>query len=537
MARAGLDRNALAVALVLAALVAAIYAPTARFGFVGFDDNRYVTGNPHVATGLTAANALWAFTTTWASNWHPLTWLSHMLDVSLFGLDAGPQHVVNAILHALDAILLFLFLRTATASAARSALVAALFAVHPAHVESVAWIAERKDVLSTFFGLIALILYVGYARRPGWARGLGVVAAFGASLLAKPMLVTLPVLALLLDIWPLDRLAPGPGLLARWTPLVREKLPLFALAAASAAVTIYAQARGGATSTVAALPLASRLGAAALAAVSYLRILVWPTHLSVFYPHPAMTPSGLPLLRVAASAVLLVALTWIAARERGRRPYLLVGWLWYLVALLPVIGLVQVGLQGMADRYTYLPSIGVFVAVVWAVPGGLLASRRARTASAAAVAAVILAFGVAARAQVETWRDDFTLFEHATRAVPGAWLAWKNLGVEQFRRGEIDAAARSFREAIRGRPDDPDAWLDLASCDGARGNHAAAERDFRNVLRLSPDDPDAWFGVGIACALQGKTACADEALAALRRVDRTKADELAVRVRGITGRS
>ena len=535
MTRAILDRRTLAVSLLLAALVAAVYWRTASFGFVGYDDNRYVTDNPHVATGLTPANAAWALTATWASNWHPLTWLSHMIDVSLFGLEAGPHHAVSVLLHALDAILLFLFLRGATSAVVRSALVAALFAVHPAHVESVAWIAERKDVLSTFFGLLALILYTGYVRRPGRARYAAVATAFALGLMAKPMLVTLPALLLLADVWPLRRLDLGPRLLSRMVPLFREKLPLFALSAASAAITIYAQAKGGATSTVGALPLASRLENAVLSAASYLRMLVWPARLSVFYPHPAMTPAGLPPLRVAAAAVVVAALTGLAVLERTRRPYVLFGWLWYLVALLPVAGIVQVGLQGMADRYTYVPSIGILVAVVWTVPFRKLASRAARASIALVAAAAVLALAVAARAQVESWRDGSTLFEHATRAVPGAWLAWKNLGVIQFRRGEIDAAAGSFRSAIRGRPDDADSWLDLASCDAARGDHAVAERDFRTVLALAPDDADAWFGVGIACALQGETGCAQEAVEALHRIDPSKSSELETRVRDVGG--
>ncbi|HSN92229.1 MAG TPA: glycosyltransferase family 39 protein, partial [Anaeromyxobacteraceae bacterium] len=352
-------------ALALAAGTLLLYAPVAGFEFVHLDDNRYVIDNPRVRGGISWDGVLWAFTTLHASNWHPLTWLSHMLDVELFGVRAGPHHLVNALLHAVDAALLFLALSRMTGARGRSLLVAALFAVHPLHVESVAWVAERKDVLSTLFGLLALLAYARHAERPRAGTYLAVVLAFAASLLSKPMWVTFPFLLLVLDFWPLRRMAgsgpaDGGDALARPVlPLRRlllEKLPLLALSAASSTVTVVAQGRGGSLAGLE-LPVPVRLANAAVSYVGYVRMTLWPADLAVFYPFREVGA-----WEAIGAAALLAAATALAIRRARAFPELAVGWLWFAGTLVPVVGVVQVGSQALADRYAYLPSAGLFLA-------------------------------------------------------------------------------------------------------------------------------------------------------------------------------
>jgi hypothetical protein len=361
------------IALALVAITLAVYLPVRQFGFVNFDDPDYVSANAHIAHGLTRAAVLWAFTTGYAANWHPLTWLSHMIDVQVFGVNAGPQHLVNLLLHVLNTLLLFGLLHRMTGARGRSAFVAALFAVHPLHVESVAWIAERKDVLSTLFWMLTMWAYVAYVRRPSWARYLGVAIAFALGLMAKPMLVTLPAVLLLLDVWPLGRTGVT-RLLRPRRALVLEKLPLFALAAVSSVMTFLVQRRGGAVSTVDQYPWASRVANALVEYVVYLGRMCWPARLSIFYPYS----QSLPGWSVAGSLVLLVALSVAVFRAGGRRPYLVVGWLWYVVTLVPVIGLIQIGTQARADRYTYVPLIGIFIMAAWGLPDLLAIARACR---------------------------------------------------------------------------------------------------------------------------------------------------------------
>ncbi|MGH9361727.1 MAG: tetratricopeptide repeat protein, partial [Thermoanaerobaculia bacterium] len=347
----------------LALLTVLVFAPVVRHDFVSLDDPAYVTGNAQVRRGLTAEGFRWAWGNEVAGNWHPLTMLSHMLDAELHGLDPGGHHLTSLLLHAANAVLLFVLLRRLTGAAGRSAAVAALFAVHPLHVESVAWIAERKDVLSAFFFFLALLAWSGYARRPSSWRYLLALLAFALGLLAKPMVVTLPLVLLLLDVWPLGRLPLAAAAERRRAlgPLLREKLPFVLLALGAAAVALVTQRE--AMSPLAALSLGRRIANALLAYAAYLSDTVWPRGLAVFYP----LPGALPAWRVALAAVLLAALTALALARLHRSPWLAVGWLWFVGMLLPVIGLLQVGSQARADRYTYLPSIGLFVALVWEV--------------------------------------------------------------------------------------------------------------------------------------------------------------------------
>jgi tetratricopeptide (TPR) repeat protein len=513
-------------AVALGVLVALAYAQVGGFGFVAYDDGLYVAENAVVQRGLTVEGVAWAFTTLTASNWHPLTWLSLMVDVSVFGVDAGWLHRVNVLWHLANALLLWVVLERFTGARWRSWLVAALFAVHPLHVESVAWISERKDVLSTFFWLLAMGAWRAYVERPSARRYAGVAGLLLLGLLSKPMVVTLPVVLLLLDVWPLGRLGDGPGVGARLRPLVLEKVPLLALSAASSVVTVVAQHLGGATATAEGVPYAGRLGNALLAAAFYLQKTFWPAGLAVFYPNPAIDPAGLPPGRVIVSALVLAALSAIVLWQRRRRPYLLFGWLWFWVTLLPVIGLVQVGLQGMADRYTYVPLVGIFVALAWLVPEVGRATPARRIALHVAALATILALAIAARAQAGHWRDTFTLFDHAARVTEGNWLAWKNLGVVHHERGDTRLALDAFGRSARARPDQADIWFNLGVEHAALDRHREAAECFRRATLLEPEDRESWFALGISRAMLRQPEGAAEAVARLRGVDPAKAREL-----------
>ena len=504
----------------LIALVFAVYGQVGGLGFVSLDDERYVYANARVRDGLTWAGLSWAFSTFHAANWHPLTWLSHMLDVQLFGLEPGWHHVVNALIHAANAVILLLLLRTMTGALGRSAFVAAFFAVHPLHVESVAWIAERKDVLSTFFWLLTTAAYVSYARRGGPKRLALCVAVFAFGLLSKPMLVTLPLVLLLLDLWPLRRVSLPLPSASSLVPFLREKVPLFALAAASALVTWLAQARWGAVVSLEEVPVGTRLANAAVAYATYLLRAVWPAGLAAYYPHP----TALRWPEVALSALALGALSALAIRQWPRRPYLAVGWLWYLVALLPVIGLVQVGLHAMADRYTYIPLVGPFVAAVWG--GWDLASQgpRWRRAMVAAGASLALAWAVVARAQVGYWRDDFTLYQRALSVTEDNWMAWRGLGHAYFRNRQPLKALDAFREALRIQPRYRKSWLDLGVVYGALDDHPSAIQAVQEALRIDPRDAEAWTRLGAHHGALGQHALAAECFEQALAVDPSHGD-------------
>jgi tetratricopeptide (TPR) repeat protein len=519
------------VAAGLVALVAAVYWRVGSFGFVDYDDGRYVFDNPLVRGGLTAEALARAFTTLHASNWHPLTWLSHLLDVTLFGLDPGWHHRVSVLWHGASAVLLFLVLRDATGATWRSALAAALFAVHPLNVESVAWIAERKNVLSTFFWIAATGAYVRYARRPSALRYLLVAGTFLLGLLSKPMVVTLPVVLLLLDVWPLRRVEPGALERPVVVRLALEKVPLLLLAAASGAITVVAQGRGGTLSSMDALALPVRLAHAALAYTWYLGKAVWPAKLAVFYPHPAWAPGGLSAWKVAAAAIFLAAATAASIRLWRSRPAVTVGWLWYLVTLLPVIGLVQVGLQGTADRYAYLPLVGIFVAAAWVLPVPAAWPRLA-----AGSAGLVLALAAVAHAQTRHWRDGRALFSHAAEVDPGNWLAWKNVGTYLFEEGRFQEALRAFEQAAPSRPWDPDIWSNIGLAHAAQGRHELVPPYLERSLRLRPDDADTWLNLAVAYALSGRPDRAREAARRLQEIDAARAAVLRERLEALERR-
>jgi tetratricopeptide (TPR) repeat protein len=417
----------------------------------------------------------WAFATVHEAYWIPLTWLSFMLDCSLFGMHAGAHLLENVALHALDAVLLFALLSTLTGATWRSAWVAALFALHPAHVESVAWVSQRKDVLSALFWMLTTLAYVRYARRPSVARYLPVALGFAVGLLAKPMLVTLPVTLLLLDFWPLGRRDRGVA------ALVLEKLPLFALSAAASAVTLFTQGSAGAVPALASIDLGARVANALTNYALYLGKIVWPWPLAVFYPLAPPDPAF-----AATAAALLVAVTAVALGTARRAPYLLVGWSWFLVTLLPVIGLVQVGGQQIADRYTYLPSIGIFIMIAWGAVDTLASRGGARAWLTATGGATVAAAAVLSWHQVSYWRDSITLFTRAIAVTERNFLAHNNLGEALVAAGRADEAAAHYVEAARIHPGYAPARNNVGLVLARQGRYVEAEREFRDALARSP---------------------------------------------------
>jgi hypothetical protein len=468
---------------------------------VDYDDSIYVTQVPIVQRGLTADGLGWAFTTLQAGNWHPLTWLSFMADVSLFGEDPGNFHRTNIAFHVANALLVFAALGWATGAWARSFFTAELFALHPLHVESVVWVAERKDVLSTFFGLLAIGAYLAYTRRPSLVRYLGLVTVFALSLMAKPMWVTLPLLLLLLDFWPLGRL-PWPlrrrSSRRRAMSLVLEKLPLLCLSVASSLISLRAQSLGGTVTNE--LDIVTRLENALVSLAWYLEKTALPIHLAVYYPYQV----PIALFRVVLCGVALALVTGAALYLRQRCPAVLVGWLWYLIALLPVIGLVQVGTQAMADRYTYLPLVGIFLAVVWSTAELGARLQIAPHALAALGALVIALFGAEARSQVFVWKDERTLFEHDIAVVGGSSTAYNGLGVFEAHAGNFEAAEKDFRAAEQYFPEIYQAPLNAGLLASRQGRIADAEREYQGAIGLDPKRPDAYYSLALLYLRAGR---------------------------------
>ena len=487
--------HAIAVGVLLVAATLTVYAQSLRAEFLTVDDGVYVTANPPVRAGLTAAGARWAFGIH-ESNWHPRTWLSLMLDASLGGVEPKLFHATNVVLHLASTLLLFAALFAMTRRLERSGFVALLFAVHPLHVESVAWVAERKDVLSGLFFMLGLLAWTSYVRRPGAGRYALVAAALALGLMAKPMLVTFPLVLLLIDRWPLERAAP-------WSRLIVEKLPLLAMSALSSIVTLIAQREGGAMSEAGVFPLTVRLGNALVAYASYLIDTVWPSGLAFFYPHPG---GGLPVWQVLASAAALVAISVGAFRTSRSYPYLAMGWAWYLVMLVPVIGLVQVGLQARADRYTYLPLIGVFIAAVWGASdlAVRIADDRARKPAIFAVGALVAAgLIVVARLEAGTWHDSVMLYQRALAVTSDNAFAHNDLGLALLERGDLDGAILHSRQALRLDPEHPEAPNTLATALSRKGLAAESVAVYREALRTRPGDVTFHSNLGTVLAEQG----------------------------------
>ncbi|MEJ2070299.1 MAG: tetratricopeptide repeat protein [Syntrophobacterales bacterium] len=500
--------------LVLATL--AVYWGVKDHQFIHYDDDIYVINNPPVRAGLTFKGLTWAFTTLYPY-WHPLTWLSHMLDCQVFGLHPGAHHLTSLFFHIANALLLFLWLQWVTGALGRSFLVAALFALHPLHVESVTWVAERKDVLSTFFWLLTMWAYAWYAASPGLKRYALVLICFCLGLMSKPMLVTLPLVLLVLDYWPLGRWSPEAATAAEeegtserrvsLPRLLYEKAPLLALAALASLITFYGQKAGGAVFSPEWLTLTRRLANALVAYVSYMVKMVWPSHLALLYP---LSSAPLPLWQPLGAALLLIVLSFVVIRYAPRYPYLPVGWLWYLGTLVPVIGLVQVGSQAMADRFTYMPLIGLFIIVAWGMVDLTTRWRAARFLLPAGAGLILLLLALVSWGQVRLWRNSITLFEYTLKVTGDNQKIQNNLGLVLFKKGRLDEAAAHFKEALRLKPDYADANYNLGLILMSRGKRKQAIYYFEEALRLNPYFAPVYNDLGLALAQQGKV---DQAIA------------------------
>jgi len=497
--------RALWVSLALIAANLVIYAPVRRFPFVNTDDGVYVTGNSHVLQGLSWANVEWALTEARVPYWHPLTFLSHMLDVQLYGTSAGGHHITNVILHIASTLLLFGLLVEMTGGLWRSAVAAALFGLHPLRVESVAWIAERKDVLSTLLWIATTWAYVRYVRRPESKQYATVIVLFALGLMAKPMIVTLPFALLLLDYWPLERTGFYSSSQRQAVPvraLIKEKIPLFALALLASLGTFSAQRQVGAVESLEAIPLSLRAAGGLVSYVAYIGDLFWPARLAALYPYPrSVAPTAL-----ISAAVILAAVTALVVLARRRRPYLLVGWLWYLGTLVPVIGLIKVGPVARADRFTYVPHIGLLLMLVWGVADLLSRLPRRRLVLAPLAAAALTACTVAARRQVGYWKTSSALWEHTLAITRDNGVAHFNYGLVLATEGRTDEGIRHLREAVRLEPDFAMAHNRLALALDGRGDHAGATVELAEVVRLMPESAEAHSNLGASLAKEGKIA-------------------------------
>jgi len=527
--------------LLLVAVTLAVYWPVVRCDFVNYDDPVYFTSNTRVLAGLTPVNVAWAFTTGHASNWHPLTWLSLMLDAQLFGRGPAGPHLMNLLFHTANTVLLFLLLRCLTAATWRSAMVAALFALHPLHVESVAWITERKDVLSSFFGLLALIAYARYVQSQPKAEGresrsdtavrafdsrrwtLDYTLAlffFACGLMSKPMLVTLPFLMLLLDWWPLERMSKFEVRKSRARPLVVEKIPFFTLSAISCVVTFFVQQKGGAITALTRLSLSQRLENTFVSYARYLDMAFWPNPLANPYPHPGNW--GLSL--VFFSVLLVAGLSVTAVLLARKFPFGFTGWFWFVGTLVPVIGLVQVGIQSLADRYTYLPLIGLFLVLVWSAGEACRPGRLPVPVAVFLAAIVIAACAGRTRDQLNYWQNDETLFRHALAVTKNNYLAYNNLGTWLSKNGRLDDAMDCFHQSLQINPDNPDVLYNMGNVFARRGNWDEAISNYRHALQIAPDQADILNNLGMALTTRKQFADAAACFTAALKLDPDSAE-------------
>jgi protein O-mannosyl-transferase len=502
----------LLVCLGLVTVTWAVFGQTLAYDFVNFDDHVYVYENPLVVSGLSTEGIIGAFTRTHALNWHPLTTLSHMLDCQLYGLKAGAHHLTNVILHTISVLLLFLLFKQITNAFWQSAFMATLFAIHPLHVESVAWIAERKDVLSAVFFMLTLATYASYARAPSLGRYLLVVLFFACGLMSKPMLVTLPFVLLLLDYWPLGRLECEKSAVgSRLRILITEKVPLLALSICSCIVTLFTQRQG--PNAIDQLPVLWRLNNTFVSYVTYIWQMLWPARLAVFYPHPN---ERLSRVEVTLAIAFLVAVSVLVIYVRQTKPYLVMGWFWYLGMLVPVIGLVQVGEQAHADRYTYLPHIGLYIMITWAVGDVLLepTSRVRRALVSIAAAVTIVSLSVHAFGQASYWKNSETLWNHTLAVTDANDVAHNNLGFVFLREGELDKAISQFKTALNIRSMNAETHYSLGASliHNNLGNAFARKQlwdeaidNLQEAVRLRPDYADAYFNLGSVLFRQGRT--------------------------------
>ncbi len=504
-------RYAIILCAVLLAVTLGLFMQTGNHQFISLDDPQYVTNNPFVKGGITIRNIVWAFTTTTASNWHPLTWLSHMLDVEFFGLNPRGHHLTSVFIHSVATLLLFLLLARITDAPWQSLFVAALFALHPFHVESVAWVAERKDILSSFFWLLTLLFYGGYVKHQGVKFYLLALLSFIAGLMTKPMLVTLPVVMLLLDYWPFNRFrreqtvgetVSGSTLLT----LMKEKVPFLLFSALSALLTLYAQNKGGALKSLESTSFHLRIENAVIAYAKYIGITIWPHDLALLYPFP----SSLPLWQALGSTLLLLCISSVVIRYRRRYPYLLVGWFWFLITLLPVIGLVQVGGQSMADRYTYIPLTGLFIMSSWFVPDVMQGWRHRQAVLAILAGIIIFASVLVTWHQLDYWKDNLSLYRHTLQVTTGNYLILNNYGIALAEKGRFEDAILQYQEALRAWPKSATAHVNWGAALAHQGKFPEAIGHYTEALRLIPDYALAHGNMGRALAQIGRI---DEAIA------------------------
>ncbi|MCK4790847.1 MAG: tetratricopeptide repeat protein [Desulfobacteraceae bacterium] len=508
-----IHRDAL-ICMFLAIATLTVYWQVTNSQFVYIDDGLYVTNNTRVQGGLSLENIIWAFTTGHACFWHPLTWLSHMMDCQFFGMSPGWHHVTNLLLHIANILLLFLVFRKMTGALWRSAFVAALFALHPFHVESVAWVSERKDLLSTFFWFLTMWSYIRYVERPGIKTYLPVLLFFTLGLMAKPMLVTLPFVLLLLDYWPLGRFQFGEygglfsGSQERWLTfrLIWEKIPLFIVAAGASIAAYVAQQTCGSIGSLGQYPLFLRIANALVSYGTYIVKMIWPHDLSVFYPYLGKISTW----QAVGAGLFLICASIMVVRMVRRHPYLTVGWLWYLGTLVPVSGLIQVGSHSMADRYTYVPLIGLFILISWGVPELAARWRRGRIVLCALAGVFLSVFMSITWVQVGYWTNSIALFEHAIDVTPYNSLAHYNLGNLLARGGKFDEAIRHYHEALGIRPDHAKAHNNLGLVLAKQGKITQASKHYFKALRIDPSFASPHFNLGNLSAAQGKF---DEAIA------------------------
>jgi tetratricopeptide (TPR) repeat protein len=503
------------IALLLALGTLIVFLPAGRFGFVNFDDTDYVTNNNFVKHGLTGADICWAFTTFHASNWHPLAWLSHMADCTLFGLNPGAHHFVSVLFHAVNVGLLFILLLRLTGKTWPAAFVAALFAWHPLHVESVAWISERKDVLSTLFALLTLLSYTRFvqenSRRHFWLA----LLFFALGLMSKPMLVTLPFVLLLLDFWPLGRVASDPWRVTDVLRLAREKMPFFLLTAVSCVVTFLAQRHGEAVVPLAYVSLGYRLENAPVAVVSYLGKLFWPADLCAFYP----MPETIPVLRVFFALAVLLLVSALAWRGRQSRPYFLFGWLWFLGTLVPVIGLVQVGGQAMADRYAYIPSIGFFIALVFLADEFAERVQTPGIIRCGLAGLISCACMLVTENQLSFWRDSESLFRRAAVVTQNNDIILVNLGVALDAQGRFEEALVVYHQAENLGSKRYQVYNNLGNVLAILGRNAESLVEYQKAIELAPDNAVLHNAAGSQLALLGRYAEASAEFLAAERLD------------------
>ncbi|MDY6974117.1 MAG: tetratricopeptide repeat protein [Thermodesulfobacteriota bacterium] len=503
------------ICLFLIAGTIVVYGQVRNHEFVNYDDPFFVTENPLVQAGLSREGLAWVFTSP-EGIYNPVSWLSHMVDCELFGLNPGAHHLTSLLFHILTTLLLFLALNRMTGSPLRSAMVAFLFALHPLNAESVAWVAERRNVLSAFFWMLVLWTYARYAESPSGIRYAAVLLSFIVGLMAKPMLVTLPFVLLLLDYWPLGRLGPGQfsfprlgrgkgeGARARTGlfGLVLEKVPFFVFSAVFSLMTVFVVAKGaGSLASVEALPPGVRIANALVSYVGYIQKMVWPCDLTVLYLHPCNYP---PAWQSAGAVLLLAGISVTVIRAARQAPYLAMGWLWYVGTLVPVIGLVQVGSQSMADRFAYIPLVGLFIIIIWGVADIGAKLRFGRIVLPFFAVAVILALMFSARVQARHWNNSIALFEHAVDVTPRNHVAHVNLGLALTRKGNLEEAGIHYAEAIRLKPGLPKPRYNLATVLARQGRFDEAIAQFSEALRIKPDYAEAHLNLGVAFEQQGR---------------------------------